>query len=366
MRVWINDLWVSPKTKAKTENDLREGVYRDPRLASKTFEDAAIAWLEGKKKPTGASMKRYRDALDVWALPKWSQRRLATIDKAELDAWLSALALGTVPHAEGREVRGGGLGPAAIKAVWIPFKTSLANDVELGWLASNPARNVETMKAARPENIFLDYVQVERLAKAARSIGGKLSDPMMVELMAFAGLRPGEVVALRAQDVDLDARRIRIRRTMTIDVTGAPTLGEPKHGERRDVPIAPHLIDHLRQLTADRPASAPLVSSLRGQPVNIHNWRSRVWNGAVRNAGLEETYGSALTPKALRHTAASMAIAAAADVKVIQRMLGRADASMTLNTYADLWPHRLDEVTAAVSAQRAKALGRAPEVMTES
>lgn len=86
----------------------------------------------------------------------------------------------------------------------------------------------------------------------------------------------------------------------------------------------------------------------------------------MREAGLGETYGSALTPKALRHTAASMAIAAGADVKVTQRMLGHADASMTLNTYADLWPDRLDEVTATVSAQRAKALGRVPGIMTES
>ena len=51
-----------------------------------------------------------------------------------------------------------------------------------------------------------------------------------------------------------------------------------------------------------------------------------------------------------------MAIAAGADVKVVQRMLGRADASMTLNTCADLWPDRLDEVVDAVSAHRERAL----------
>ncbi|MES2092918.1 MAG: hypothetical protein V4531_03775 [Actinomycetota bacterium] len=55
-----------------------------------------------------------------------SERRLATIDEAELDAWLSALALGTGPHAEGREVRGGGRGSAANAAVWIPFTAFLA------------------------------------------------------------------------------------------------------------------------------------------------------------------------------------------------------------------------------------------------
>ena len=51
-----------------------------------------------------------------------------------------------------------------------------------------------------------------------------------------------------------------------------------------------------------------------------------------------------------------MAIAVGADVKVVQRMLGHADASMTLNTYADLWPDRLDEVVEAVSVHRERAL----------
>ncbi len=92
-----------------------------------------------------------------------------------------------------------------------------------------------------------------------------------------------------------------------------------------------------------------LLESVRGYFINIHNCRGRVGNKAVAEAGLDN---AVLTPKALRHTAASMAIAAGADVKVVQRMLGHADASMTLNTYTDLWPDRLDEVSDAVSVQR--------------
>lgn len=188
---------------------------------------------------------------------------------------------------------------------------------------------------------------------SAQEVTGRIPDAMMIELMAFAGLRPGEVVALQVQHVDLPSRRIRIRRTATIDVHGAAIFGEPKHGERREVPIAPHLVPELEQLIEGKPVDAPLVDSGRGQFVNIHNWRGRVWNKAVEAAGLG---GRGLSPKALRHTAASMAIAAGADVKVVQRMLGHADASMTLNTYADLWPDRLDEVTDAISLMREIAI----------
>lgn len=138
--------------------------------------------------------------------------------------------------------------------------------------------------------------------------------------MAYAGLRIGEVVALEVGNVDLDARRIKIRRTATVDINGSPIFGEPKHGERRDVSIAPHVIEHLRTITSGRSQDAPLKDSVRGNYLNLHNWRNGVWS------------------------------------KAVQRMLGHADASMTLNTYADLWPDRLDEVVEAVSAHRMRAL----------
>lgn len=62
-----------------------------------------------------------------------------------------------------------------------------------------------------------------------------------------------------------------------------------------------------------------------------------------------------LTPKELRHTAACLAIAAGADVLVVQQMLGHADATETLNTYAKLWPDRLDQVTSLMSRAREAA-----------
>ena len=339
--------------RTKTEHELREGSYRSPEFAKKTFGDAAAAWLDGKKKPNGASLFRYRDALDIWALPTWSHRTLISIRRPEIEAWVSQLVEGTAKHADGRRVRGKGLSPAGLTAVWVPFKAALANAVDLGWINTNPARGVELPKVLQPDKVFLSYPEVESLVRAAEKTTGRVADAMMIELMAFAGLRPGEVVALQVQHVDLPSRRIRIRRTATIDIHGAAIFGEPKHGERREVPIAPHLVPPLERLIEGKPAAAPLVDSARGQFINIHNWRGRVWSKAVEAAGLG---GRGLSPKALRHTAASMAIAAGADVKVVQRMLGHADASMTLNTYADLWPDRLDEVAEAVSLQRELAL----------
>lgn len=339
--------------RTRTAHELREGSYRPKEITKKTFADAAAAWFSSKKKPTGSSLLRYRDALDIWVLPAWGRRTLSTIHRTEIDEWVTAMLDGTAPHAEGRKVRGNGMAPSGLTAVWVPFKASLAHAVELGWLSTNPARSVELPKTRPAEKIFLNYQEVEKLVESAQEVTGRPADAVAVELMAYAGLRIGEVVALEVGNVDLEARRIKIRRTATVDINGSPIFGEPKHGERRDVPIAPHVVEHLRTITTGRPQDAPLIDTARSNYVNLHNWRNRVWSKAVQGAGLQ---GRQLSPKALRHTAASMAIAAGADVKVIQRMLGHADASMTLNTYADLWPDRLDEVVDAVSAHRERAL----------
>ena len=100
----------------------------------------------------------------------------------------------------------------------------------------------------------------------------------------------------------------------------------------------------------------------RGHRVPSHQRRSK-WKiqeiepdegtpRVVAEAGLET---AVLTPTALHHTAASMAIAAGVDVTVVQRILGHADASMTLNTSTDLWPDRPDGVSDTMSLQRTRA-----------
>lgn len=341
--------------RTRTEHESRTGVYLVPEDLTRRFDIAAQAWWETKRRPTGASLHRYRDALDIWVLPKWASRSLAAISRPDVESWVSQLVDGTAPSAAGRRTRGGGFSPAGLRSVWVPFNATLAYAQRLGWLMGNPARGVELPRVRKPVGVYLTYPEVEQLLDGIRSVTGRLDDEVLVELMAYAGLRPGEVVALQVGDVDLRARRIRITKTATIDLQGKPTIGEPKHGERREVPIAPHLIGSLTTLVTGRGNDAALVTSVRGQMVNARNWRYRVWDPAVRVAALPQ---EGLTPKALRHTAASMAIAAGADVKVVQRMLGHADATMTLNTYADLWPDRLDDVTDAMTVQRSLALGR--------
>ena len=101
------------------------------------------------------------------------------------------------------------------------------------------------------------------------------------------------------------------------------------------------------------------------------NSRSGWFAGACKRARLEDASDAAearargerirvvmprVTPHDLRHTAASLAISAGANVKAVQRMLGHASAAMTLDTYADLFDDDLDDVAAALDKHRSDAI----------
>ncbi|MCS5732716.1 tyrosine-type recombinase/integrase [Herbiconiux daphne] len=121
------------------------------------------------------------------------------------------------------------------------------------------------------------------------------------------------------------------------------------------MPLVGFLVDEIKPLIDGHKGTDYVFRTVSGDAIHDHNWRTLVWTKAVAGAGLDEL---GITPHKLRHTAASMAIAAGADVKLVQRMLGHKDATETLNTYGHLWPDRLDEVTTALEKARSKALSK--------
>src|SRR5699024_7718456 len=132
--------------------------------------------------------------------------------------------------------------------------------------------------------------------------------------------------------------------------SGRRVIGSPKTSQRRMVPVAGFVLEELRPLMHGRDGGEWLFRVKRGNgAVDVRNWRYRTWQKALKASGLDD---AGLTIHKLRHTAASAAIGAGADVKVVQLMLGHANAVETLNTYGHLWPDRLDEVTDALTRAR--------------
>ena len=127
--------------------------------------------------------------------------------------------------------------------------------------------------------------------------------------------------------------------------------GTPKGHERRDVPIPRFLVDDLAEHVAGRPADAFVFPAPMGGALRVRNFRRVALDPAANTIGVPD-----LHPHALRHTAASLAIASGADVKVVQQMLGHKSAIMTLDLYGHLFGDRLDVVADALDAARAAAL----------
>jgi integrase len=211
-------------------------------------------------------------------------------------------------------------------------------------IAANPAAGVPLPKTPPHDHVYLTHAQVDRLAEAA---GGYR---LLLLLLTYTGLRWGEVSAVTVGAVDTTARRLAVRQAYKKTREGL-VLGMPKTHERRKVPILRSLAHELETVVKDRAPHELLFTAPGDGPLYGDNFRSRVFNRAVKGAGLD---GLGVTPHKLRHTAASLSIASGADVKVVQTMLGHKSAAMTLDTYGHLFPDRLDEVADRLDRERAR------------
>ncbi|WP_411969460.1 tyrosine-type recombinase/integrase [Geodermatophilus sp. YIM 151500] len=191
--------------------------------------------------------------------------------------------------------------------------------VDDGRLVRNPASRVKHPRPARREKRFLTHPEVAALAEAAGP------DRLVILVLAYCGLRFGELAALRVRNVDPPRRRLNIEESVT-EVDGVMVFGTPKSHQCRSVPVSRSLVDAMAAACTGKAPTDLVFAAPRGGVLMLRNWRSRVFDPALQTAGLGE-----LTPHEIRHIAASLAVAAGANVKAVQRMLGHASAAMTLD-----------------------------------
>lgn len=319
------ELYLSTVTVAKAT-----GNYIDPALAKVRIGDLAAVWLESKQPPMlkPASFQPLVTSWNAHVAPVWGARELTSIHKSEVQAWVSDLAT-----RKSRSVVMRALGVLA-------GVIDMAVDDER--IASNPARNLRTLpqrSVAKPR-VYLTHEQVHILATNS-------AHPTLVFVLAYAGLRWGEATALRVRHVSPARRRFSIEENAVL-VKWEIHVGTPKTHERRSVPYPERLAPLIKVACADKPPEGLLFGN--GVTHMKRESDERSWFAtAVRRAQKEDPSIPRLTPHDLRHTAASLAISAGANVKAVQRMLGHTSAAMTLDTYADLFDDDLDAVAARLN-----------------
>lgn len=156
-------------------------------------------------------------------------------------------------------------------------------------------------------------------------------------------------------------RRINVQQN-AVEVGGTFVTGTPKTHESRSVPFPNFLAEPLAELCKGKTAEDLVFGSglvFIRPPDSRRGW----WISAVKKCRAEESSFPSITRHDLRHTAASLAISAGANVKAVQRMLGHSSAAMTLDTYADLFDDDLDRVGRALDDARTQSATRYLTVM---
>jgi integrase len=211
---------------------------------------------------------------------------------------------------------------------------------ELG--VANPCDGVQLPKRKHADRGYLTHTQVAALAAAVEY------RPEVVRFLAYTGLRWGEMSALRVGDFDMLRRRVNVSRSVT-EFNGL-AWSTPKSWERRSVPFPAALTAELAALMVGKGRDDLVFASQRGDVLRASNYRKRFFTAAVEKCQATDKTFPTITPHDLRHTAASLAVSAGANVKAVQRMLGHAKASMTLDVYADLFDDDLDGIAVRLDA----------------
>ena len=198
------------------------------------------------------------------------------------------------------------------------------------------------------------HAQVAALAAAVEYL------PEVVRFLANTGLRWGEMAALRVCEFDMLRRRVNVSRSVT-EFNGL-VWSTPRTHERRSVPFPASLADELAALMVGKGRDALVFTTGLGGVLRVSNYRKRFFAPPVAACQKVDERFPTITPHDLRHTAASLVVSAGANVKAVQRMLGHAKASMTLDVYADLFDDDLDDVADSHDA----AIGSAVAVRLRS
>lgn len=226
-----------------------------------------------------------------------------------------------------------GLSAATVVKIHSTLSKSLKQAVRWRLIPLNVCESVTPPRIARTEIASSDACQMKALLRAAE---GTDLNALWV-LLATTGLRIGEALALRWDDLDPEARTLRVNRTVFRNVVSQPKT----KSSRRTIKLSGLAVGALGQ----HPRTAELVFCTgSGRPINPSNLRNRSWKRLLGCAGLP----SSTRLHDIRHSTATLLLSRGVPVKVVSEMLGHADVGITLSVYAHVLPDMQDEAARAM------------------
>lgn len=310
-----------------------------------TMADLMRAWLDAKRcdlRPT--TLGSYTHSIERYILP-----RLGAVQVQQLTApMLRDFYTGLLTEKRAR----GGDGARTVQLAHLRIKQALGEAVDLGIVPRNVADLVKPPRVVTREKRVWEPADTRRFLDVARD------DPHgpLWTLLAATGMRRGEALGLRWQDVDEREGTLRVSQQVNA-VGGAPLIQtRPKTGDSaRVVPVDPSVVAalkaHRAAQNARRLQAGPdwedhglIFTTGQGRPLNPNN-ALRTFYALCKRAGLDS-----ISIHGLRHSYATLALTSGEDIKAVSEVLGHANVGVTLAVYHHVGKKQHRAVASAVGA----------------
>lgn len=324
-----------------TEKD--SGALREK--SRQPFGDYLQDWLQtaAKQRLRETTFRDYQSKIRLYVTTELAATPLSKVSALDLQKLYSDMM---------EEPRS--LSPRTVRYLHAILNSALSQAVKWGMLQANPAAAVELPRQPRSQTRVLTIEQAQQFLAACET------DPLgpLFLLAVTAGLRPSEYLTLKWDDLDWKAGAISVVRTLPRQGVkdGKWSFEDTKRSRsRRTVKLQEHVLKALKAHKSKQ-AEARLKAGPRwenhglifttghGSPLYDRNVVRRL-KAMLKRSGLPD-----VTLYALRHTAATLALAAGVPAKVVSEQLGHASTAFTMDTYAHVLPSMQDEAAARVEA----------------
>ena len=360
-------------------SQIQRGTYRF--RTKQTVGEYLHRWLDGKANLRATTRRSYTETIRLYLEPGIGHIQLTDLRPEDVEALFEAMRQVGRPEAEKKpsptlrrllEARqskaGKPMSDARIKRVHATLMSALNTAVKRQLITYNPAKHVEVRQGRRPKAVVWTDEQIASWKRTgirpavavwtAKQTGQFLDAASserlypLFHVIAYRGLRRGEAVGLRWEDVDLDRAQMRIRQQV-VQLGWETQIGEPKSASgARPVSLDANTVQVLREWRAEQQRERQAMGDA------WHN-TGFVFTD-IDGAGLHpdvatDTFqriarGAGLPPirlHDLRHTSASLALAAGVPMKVVSELLGHSSTVITADTYTSVLP---EVATAAAEA----------------
>jgi integrase len=244
-----------------------------------------------------------------------------------------------------------GLAPGTVRLMHGILHKALEQAVKWGIVPRNVCK-ATTPPKPNPEEIHpLNAEQAKQFLEAAR--GNRLE--ALYVLAVTAGLRIGELLGLKWEDIDLDGEALHIRRTRS-QAKAVPTFTTPKNGKGRSIRQTQRAVEALKSHKAAQNVERLKLGDLwenndlvfcttAGKPLDFRNVATASFKPLLEKAGLPN-----IRFHDLRHTCATLLLSRGHHPKLVQELLGHASVAMTLDRYSHVLPGMGDQTAAAMEA----------------